>query len=94
MLIARTQQRSERNEVKNTATSHQIKWRQSVDDLRREMSVRVFAVTRNVAYNTAVSHNTNGGNLVLIWEPRTRDLNSSRNLTRKVFSLFLFRDYK
>ena len=43
---------------------------------------------------TAVSHNTNGGNLVLIWKPRTRDLNSSRNLTRKVFSLFLFGDYK
>ena len=41
---------------------------------------------------TAVSHNTNGGNLVLIWKPRTRDLNSSRNLTRKVFSLFLFGD--
>jgi len=54
VLIARTQQRSERNEVKNAATSHQIEWRQSVDDLRREMSVRVFAVTRNVAYNIIV----------------------------------------
>ena len=54
MLIARTQQRSERNEVKNAATSHQIERRQSVDDLRREMSVRVFAVTRNVAYNIIV----------------------------------------
>ena len=40
---------------------------------------------------TAVLHNTNGSNLVLIWKPRTRDLNSSKNLTRKVFSLFLFR---
>ena len=54
MLIARTQQRSERNEVKNAATSHQIERRQSVDDLRKEMSVRVFAVTRNVAYNIIV----------------------------------------
>ena len=54
MLIAHTQQRSERNEVKNAATSHQIERRQSVDDLRREMSVRVFAVTRNVAYNIIV----------------------------------------
>ena len=57
-----------------------------------------FSSTCTVRYRsksfTAVSHNTNGGNLVLIWKPRTRDLNSSRNLTRKVFSLFLFGDYK
>ena len=48
------QQRSERNQVKNAATSHQIERRQSVDDLRREMSVSVFAITRKVAYNVIV----------------------------------------
>ena len=66
-----------------------------VDDvIGRQEEGLVDNSTLVVQPRTAVSHNTNGGNLVLIWEPRTRDLNSSRNLTRKVFSLFVFRDYK
>ena len=54
MLIARTQQRSERNKVKNTATSLQIERQRPVDDLQREMFVRIFAVKRKVAYNMIV----------------------------------------
>ena len=37
MLIARMQQRSERNKVKKTVTLHQIERRRSVDNLRRDV---------------------------------------------------------